>query len=429
MKCFSILPTEMVSATRNSFTIFMIVVIAILPMIVYLEWSFDYEYFPRVHSKLNHPYDSRLGKDSHSRANIQEYEVIRSANYSSIVSLTKKIILIHSTLFGRKEWYSLRTNDLPNILNRQGCKYNDCMVTYDKNLFENSSVVLFHGGDIDANDLRHMSQNSRPNWQRWVYFTSESPINCYASPLLNGLFNWTMTYKSDSDIWTPYNIYRELGPNEQRPDPRKNFAEGKDKFAAWMASHCGELRDQVIRKLQSLVHVEVGGGCAHKYKYTFECPRGNGCTKILRRYKFYLAFENSFCKEYVTEKYWVRAIGNEVVPVVLGGGPYNDPKVAIPGSYINVANFDNITHLANYLKYLAANDTAYNEYFAWKQKYVKVPNSKYIWPFSSYWPCKACELLHKGRERKIYDQLSDFWGKQIDCSNRDRKIREMLNRS
>ncbi len=38
---------------------------------------------------------------------------------------------------------------------------------------------------------------------------------------------------------------------------------------------------------------------------------------IQRVYKFYLSFENSLCRDYVTEKFFTRA-GN-ILPVVRGG--------------------------------------------------------------------------------------------------------------
>ena len=48
------------------------------------------------------------------------------------------------------------------------------------------------------------------------------------------------------------------------------------------------------------------------------------------------------------------------MPVVYGKG-YEDAFP--PKSYINVLDFKSVEDLANYLKYLDNNDTAYNEYF------------------------------------------------------------------
>ncbi len=40
-------------------------------------------------------------------------------------------------------------------------------------------------------------------------------------------------------------------------------------------------------------------------------------SRIQKDYKFYLAFENSLCKHYVTEKFWER-IPYDMVPIVMG---------------------------------------------------------------------------------------------------------------
>ena len=53
-------------------------------------------------------------------------------------------------------------------------------------------------------------------------------------------------------------------------------------------------------------------------------------------YKFYLAFENALCPDYVTEKFF-RTLKLPVVPVVMGGDNYKN--LVPPGSFIDVNNF------------------------------------------------------------------------------------------
>lgn len=69
--------------------------------------------------------------------------------------------------------------------------------------------------------------------------------------------------------------------------------------------------------------VDVFGGCGKKCPPKFEDGTSGDCKAILgREYKFYIAFENSVCRDYITEKFFV-ILRYEIIPVVLGGGIYD----------------------------------------------------------------------------------------------------------
>ena len=56
-----------------------------------------------------------------------------------------------------------------------------------------------------------------------------------------------------------------------------------------------------------------------------------------RDYKFYLAFENSICRDYATEKFYILLLFS-TVPIVYGGADYE--VIGAPlHSYIDVRNF------------------------------------------------------------------------------------------
>ena len=80
----------------------------------------------------------------------------------------------------------------------------------------------------------------------------------------------------------------------------------KTKLAYWMVSHCetDNKREDYVKKLQKYIPIDIFGQCG---KPIFQ-RSGNGKAlerkKFIPNYKFYLAFENSFCKDYVTEKFW-----------------------------------------------------------------------------------------------------------------------------
>ncbi|KAK3733515.1 hypothetical protein QZH41_007526 [Actinostola sp. cb2023] len=225
-----------------------------------------------------------------------------------------------------------------------------------------------------------------------------------------------MSYRKESDVYAPYGDFTPLDCQEMltatRRLGRRDFSEGKNKMVAWICSNC---RDDVGRleyasKLARYIKVDIFGKCGK-----LNCSKGtytrlsNDCKLKLKQYKFYLAFENSRCVDYITEKYWEVGLENELVPVVMGGADYS--LVAIPGSYINVDDFDSVEKLAEYLTYLNTNHTAYNEYFKWKRMF------KLDTPFM--YGCALCTALQtsKVNKRKVYSSLHRFW-KQDTCKGK-----------
>ena len=82
--------------------------------------------------------------------------------------------------------------------------------------------------------------------------------------------------------------------------------------------------------------------------------------------------------------------------------------------YINADAFDSPRSLANYLKYLDSNKTAYNSFFKWK-KYVKFEKFR-----STMTPiCEMCIYLHLedyfGIQKKIINDLSKFASINENC--------------
>ena len=283
--------------------------------------------------------------------------------------------------------------------------------------------MVFHGPDLKPNleILRKFYKYGfRPAHQKWLFFTSESPLS-YNTPDLkkcNDLFNLTMTYDTRSDIVLPYGRYRHLSQTEERPERNKNYATYKTRSILWFASNCVYLRKWLARQLGTYVQLDVGGDCNKGFNNPVHCARIDGatneleCKQLFAKYKFYLAFESNFCDDYITEKYWMNAIENEVVPIVLGGANYSDPRLAIPGSYINAQEFESVEALGRYLQMLENNDDEYNKYFSWKQIYKLVKRPK--WPYDSEWVCELCEKLQYPSEYKSYN-LQKWWSSETKC--------------
>ena len=336
-----------------------------------------------------------------------------------------KLVLFYTTLWGRTPWPTVENDYQFNSWNNVACKVRNCKISYDKRDLNASDAVLFHVRDINIDLIKLSSSLVEHRFkQRWIFFNHESPENSFTDlSNLKNVFNWTMTYKSDSDIFVPYAYYFQKTGKNAEHNSSKDYSKGKDRLVAWTVSHCGKQRDKLVKKLMEYISVHVYGGCASKFSQNRQCRRGDeNCMKTLRRYKFYLAFENGNCIDYISEKYWINSLQNDIVPVVFGGGNYSNSKLAVPGSYINVMDFKSAKDLADYLVMLDKNDTAYNEYFSWKERYyVDVPPS---------WTCKLCAMLNNDSlPRKSYDHeyLETFYGRQSNCGLLDEKFDKIIS--
>lgn len=141
-------------------------------------------------------------------------------------------------------------------------------------------------------------------------------------------------------------------------------------------------------------------------------------------YKFYLAFENSNCRDYITEKFFINSIGHNsdqlnVLPIVMGGHPDDYRRAAPPNSYIHVDDFKSPAHLAQYLNKLDKDDIAYNQYFEWKSKPRK---GEFV---NTYFWCRLCSLLHAPPNRQkplvSYENIADWWASKDVCNDGSHK--------
>ena len=344
-----------------------------------------------------------------------------------------KLILLYSRLWHEYEWAGIPVDKASNITNYYKCPIHQCTFTYNRMLFNNSKMVVFHLADEKENGYFLNSLNKlvgRTSNQKWALLTSENPVS-FNTPTnmdkFDHLFNLTITYDRKSDIYLPYGKYRQISQRE-KPPKMKNFARGRQNAAAWFVSNCDILlRNQAVQVIEKYLPVYVGGRCSKKYERQIYCKKTdslsnlNECAKKIKRFKFYLAFESGFCNDYVTEKYWENAIENDVLPIVLNGA--NNSDILIPNSYIDMQNFKTLDDLGKYLKYVASNDREYNKYFKWKSKYKTVKRLE--WPYPDELVCNLCKKAHEIAPKKTL-LLSEFWNDKKCDGNRSKKILSLL---
>ena len=242
----------------------------------------------------------------------------------------------------------------------------------------------------------------------------------------NYFFNWTMTYRIDSDIPTPYGyryIHKRFSMSNKRQSSNKTGVFGQlfnftqfsaslqskpELFAlarrpgaiAWMSSHCNtdSDRERYIGELRKHIPVDIFGACSELPTKYLGCKK---CDDLIEKnYKFYVSFENSLCDDYVTEKlsHW---LDKNIVPVVMGQADY--ASLTPPHSVINAYFYPEPEYLAAYLNQLMKNDTEYLSYFWWKDVYVKNTLGASRW-------CKLCQKINdQSQPKKTYDNLEKWW--------------------
>jgi len=265
-----------------------------------------------------------------------------------------KVILLWTKWFDRSGWGELHKGML------SCAQYNinvSCRITYNKTEYDHSDLVAFHGRgrDFTVSNLPNLSK--RLPHQRWLYYNHESPANSgLLNKHFNSLFNWTMTYMIDSDIDYRYGC---IVPGETADE----YITQTGEIAVAVISNCQRQRLNYINELNKHIQVHVYGSCG-----IYKCPSKRDCFDMLKRkYRFYLAFENSMCKDYVTEKFYFNALQHNMLPVVINKGNFSDPTVAPPGCCINASDFKGAKELADYI--VDSNTTLYSSYFKWHSRY------------------------------------------------------------
>ena len=314
------------------------------------------------------------------------------------------------------------------------CKNWKCEVTADHGLFRNSSAVIFIAPDFKLENAPKRYKSS----QIYVYESLEPPSvlsrlkkgkTLNQLKRANDLFNWTFTFHGNSDVY--HDIFGTLiylndsarfKPEYQRlrypwvqrksdmninwnlqPLLRSTHAElrkkiqKKTKMAAIAASNCNtqSKREDYVKELRKYIEVDrfgYRGNCHDKH-----CnPK---CYDLWDKdYFFYLSFENSFARDYVSEKPY-KILSADTIPVVRGGANYTSRLP--PKSYINVQDFKGPKELAEFLKLLSANATEYASYFEWKKDFAMV-----LPQFGNL--CNLCEKLTAPIQYKTYHDIYKF---------------------
>ncbi|TMS34638.1 hypothetical protein L596_002184 [Steinernema carpocapsae] len=127
-------------------------------------------------------------------------------------------------------------------------------------------------------------------------------------------------------------------------------------------------------------------------------------------YYFYIAFENSVCKDYITEKLWNQGYQRNIIPIVLKRSivePYVPPK-----SFVAVDDYATLEDLATELFRIMNDKALYVSYFEWRRSYKVIfldgevhDTLERPWGF-----CQLCRLAHQEpRPKLVMGDFNESW--------------------
>ncbi|XP_074525876.1 alpha-(1,3)-fucosyltransferase 7 [Halichoeres trimaculatus] len=269
-----------------------------------------------------------------------------------------------------------------------------CFLSRDTSTLSAADVVVFHHFELRGGLSLLPLHKDRPASQHWVWLSLEPPINSGNLSHLNSLFNWTMSYRRDADIFVPYGQTLPGGDElVLRAAPNRSC------LVSWVVSKYRpeQARAAAYQSLKKSVPVQVYG------RWNGRALSDRKLLPTISKCFFYLSFENSESTDYISEKLWRNAFQAGVVPVVLGPNRATYEALAPPGSFIHVSDFRSTEDLAAYLKRVAADRRAYEEYFQWHHTHRIKTYTDWVERL-----CQICVQYPRLPPRRVYEDLEGW---------------------
>ena len=140
-----------------------------------------------------------------------------------------------------------------------------------------------------------------------------------------------------------------------------------------------------------------------------KCEQGSECERAaFASFKYYLAFENTNCTDYVTEKVW-KSLAARLIPVVFQPALESYRRNGIPTrSLIHLQELEfSALRLAEHLRRVDEQFDLYYGYLKWTSLYLRVHDSpRFTEPHRM---CHLCESLNKYGKSQYYTRIADFF--------------------
>ena len=309
----------------------------------------------------------------------------------------------------------------------QHCEVTNCILSFNKREYSISDAVLLQWR---RTNIESFPKEKRPDGQIWIYIQTEPPPSknpiaerVQKYPLfylgMRNSFNWTLTYSRNADIYLPYGILK-LKPNAATLNrDYVKIAQSKTKDALFIVSHCRtpSRREEYAEILKQYISVDILGKCGQKWDCNHRYPLANdSCFDILNNtYRYYLAFENKLCREYISDRFF-ETFDYDILEVVRGADLSYRPIDIDPKAYISASDFQNVHALGKYLQVLSKNVTEYANLLEHKDKYTNFP----FLPLFKQSMCDVCKRLNNLEKYQfVYEDLYEWFRDKEPCFKPD----------
>ncbi|KAM9352852.1 4-galactosyl-N-acetylglucosaminide 3-alpha-L-fucosyltransferase 9-like [Symphorus nematophorus] len=283
----------------------------------------------------------------------------------------------------------------------QDCKtlfnIDNCRLTDDRSLYSRArGVLVFHRAIQE--DLSNLPTLPRGRFQRWIWFNMDSPNNTKVIDGIKGLFNLTLSYRHDADIHVRWKVTPKNKTDEDFVLPKK------ERLVCWIVdSKALQKRSgggyNYYKELVKHIKVDVFDSSSEEFL------NGENYFQTISSCKFYLSFEESIHKDYITEKFNA-PLAAGTVPIALGPSRKNYEDFTPGSAFIHVNDFPEPAVLAGFLLKLDNDKEAYMRYFDWRQFYIArrhLIEEKYEFAHAI---CQACHYMGIN---KVYRVVPDVY--------------------
>jgi len=327
--------------------------------------------------------------------------------------LSKSIlILLYTNIFQSKKYCRL---PIDRIFGSSCPSKNRCQWSCNSRQLGEADAIIFHAYDIQYYQAHVPNRSETKPKSIWILWSDEPPSVVNYSLFKSYEFNWTISYKLNSEVSIgSYGLFSKRELTWSNSDYNRWIVKQFDNRlngALWFVSNCdAKERLQYYYDLLNQVNttVEGYGRCVDYYPMHL-CTSGTHCEhNYMAKYKFYLSFESTTCRDYITEKFY-KAFYHGLIPIVYGAHQNDYNNFAPPHSFIHINKFNqNMNELANYLRAIHSNFELYSMYHQWRKKYDVIIDKKAV---DKIRMCELCERLNRLHEDDVtyYQDIQTFF--------------------